>query len=89
MSDSTEDLPSGLVFPSLQENAGRRRRVLAFVSVVALAGVALIWPVYPMVSGIRPYIFGLPFSLAWVVGWLLVVFLALVALYRSEGASDD
>lgn len=63
--------------------------MLAFVSVVAIAAIALIWPVYPIVAGIRPYIFGLPFSLAWVVGWLLVVFLALVALYQSQDDSNE
>lgn len=89
LSDSSDDFPRGLVFPSLQRNPSRRRRILAFVCVVVLAGLSLIWPVYPMVSGIHPYVLGLPFSLAWVVGWLLVVFAALVLLYRSEERSND
>jgi hypothetical protein len=49
-----------------------------------VAGLALVWPVYPSVASIRPYVLGLPFSLAWVVGWLGVVFVALVLLYRAD-----
>ena len=88
MPDSPDDLPTGLVFSSLQD-ASERRRTLAFVLVVAVAGLALIWPVYPSVVGIRPYVLGLPFSLAWVVGWLIVVFGALVLLYRTEEHDPD
>jgi len=88
VSDS-DDIPRGLVFPSLRETPARRRRRLAFVMVVAVAGVALIWPVYPSVAGIRPYVLGLPFSLAWVVGWLGVVFGALVLLYRADELEPD
>ena len=33
---------------------------------------------------IEPYVLGLPFSLAWVVGWVLLSFVALVA-YHSTG----
>jgi hypothetical protein len=89
VSDAPHDVPLGLVFPSLDDAPARRRRVFAFVAVVAVAGLALIWPVYPSVAGIRPYVLGLPFSLAWVVGWLIVVFGALVGLYRAEEADSD
>lgn len=88
MPDAADDFPSGLVFPSL-DDAPKRRRVILFVCVVAAAGVALVWPVYPAVSSIRPYILGLPFSLAWVVGWLLVVFASLVVVYRAEEHSTE
>jgi hypothetical protein len=86
--DSPDDLPTGLFFSSLQD-ASARRRTLAFVLVVTVAGLALVWPVYPSVAGIRPYVLGLPFSLAWVVGWLLVVFVALVLFYRAEEPHTD
>lgn len=59
-------------------------RTLAFLSVILVAGLALLWPVYPSVPSIEPYVLGLPFSFAWVVGWLVVVFGALVLLYRAE-----
>jgi hypothetical protein len=55
---------------------------------VFVAFLALIWPVYPIFSGVEPYILGLPQSLAWVVGWLGVVFVAVLWLYRAEEHSD-
>jgi len=83
MSDSSNDIPHGLVIGGLRDRSGRTR-LLAFVGVVIMAGLALLWPVYPLIPSIEPYVLGLPFSFAWVVGWLLVVFGALVVLYRAE-----
>jgi hypothetical protein len=61
----------------------------ALVAVVLLAGGALVWPIYPQFSSITPYVFGLPLSLAWVIGWLGVVFVALVIVYRVEEHGSD
>ena len=89
MPDADDDIPEGLVFSSLRKSPARRRRTLAFIAVVMIAGLALVWPVYPSVASIRPYVLGLPFSLAWVVGWLGVVFVALVLLYRADEPKPD
>lgn len=90
VADRSDDLPLGLVFSSLRDSPGRRRRLLLFLTTAAVAGLALIWPIYPAVSGIRPYVLGLPFSLAWIVGALTLVFGALVWFYRAEeGRADD
>jgi hypothetical protein len=81
--DSSDDCPRGLVLPGLQESE-RRGPLLAFLVVTVISGLALIWPVYPFAGHIRPYVLGLPFSFAWVVGWLVVMFVALVLLYRTD-----
>lgn len=60
----------------------RRRRVA--VGIFALAFVAILWPVYPYFAGVRPFILGLPLSLAWLLLWLAVVFATLAWLYRSD-----
>lgn len=79
------ELPAGLtIFRSGTDPAKRRRRGI-FLAVYVLAAVLLIWPVYPLFSGIRPLIFGLPLSFAWVVMVLGVMFGALLWLYRGEG----
>lgn len=83
MSDSSDDVPSGLVVPGLQDDT-RRSSLRAFLLVSVIAGLALIWPVYPLAADIRPYILGLPLSFAWVVGWLVVMFVALILLYRTD-----
>lgn len=83
MPDHSDDPPRGLAFPGLR-NAPNRGPLLVFLAVVVVAGIALVWPVYPLASSIRPYVLGLPFSFAWVVGWLVVVFVALVLFYRTD-----
>ena len=83
MSDSPDDVPRGLVFSGLRDSL-QRGPLFAFLTTVLIAGLALIWPVYPLASGIQPYVLGLPFSFAWVMGWLIVMFVALVLLYRTD-----
>jgi hypothetical protein len=53
---------------------------VAFATFCACALAALIWPVYPALGNkIEPSVLGLPFSLAWIVAWVVASFLALVA----------
>lgn len=86
MSSASDDLPRGLVFRS--HRTSRHRRWVSIVLIVAT--VALIWPVYSQFSSVEPYILGLPLSLAWVVGWLAIVFVTVALLYRAEehGSED-
>lgn len=64
----------------------RERRVyLGATGVLVVVFCALIWPVYPLFAGIRPLVLGVPLSLAWVVAWLLVSFVTLLALFLWEG----
>lgn len=77
-------LPRGLVlFPPGTPPAHRRRRI-AFVVILVAATVSLMWPVYPLFAGPRPLVLGLPLSLAWMLLWLVIMFLAMLWLYRSE-----
>lgn len=83
MASDSDDIPSGLVLPGLQDDT-RRGPLLAVLAVLTLAGISVVWPVYPLFRSIRPYILGFPLSFAWVVIWLLVSFAALVLFYRSD-----
>ena len=83
MSDDS-DIPRGLVFFTDRASKQTRRRRSLFMAIVLIATLALIAPVYPLVSSIRPLILGLPLSFAWVVLWLTIVFAALVWIYRSD-----
>jgi len=78
------DLPRGLVFFTDRASPSTRRRRITFVTIVLVAALAVVAPVYPLFSGIRPLILGLPLSFAWVILWLAVVFAALVWTYRSD-----
>ncbi len=79
-----EAVPSGLALFRPGTDPARRRRRLVFLGVYLATAAMLVWPVFPMFSGIRPLVLGLPFSLAWVVSALGVMFAALLWLYRSE-----
>jgi len=52
---------------------------------LALFG-AVMWPVYPRFSSIEPRLLGMPFSLAYVIGILVLSFSALLGLYLWEGS---
>ena len=48
--------------------------------------LAMTWPVYARFgNSIEPYVLGLPLSLAWVVGWVLMTFVVLVAYHATGG----
>jgi hypothetical protein len=42
------------------------------------------WPVYPYFSRIRPFVLGLPFSLVYLIGILLLTFAVMLGLYLWE-----
>ncbi|MDH3734051.1 MAG: hypothetical protein OEU54_10975 [Gemmatimonadota bacterium] len=65
----------------------RGRRVQAGVSIFyILLFFALIWPVYPRFATIEPRVLSVPFSLAYVVGGLLLSFFVLLAVYFWDEA---
>ena len=60
-------------------------RNLALGLYVALALFMLCWPGYALFgNSIEPYVLGVPFSLAWVVGWVLLTFVVLL-IYHASG----
>ncbi len=82
--EDREPLPRGLVLFPPGTSPGKRRRRLVFAAVYLVVAAMLVWPVYPVFSGVFPLILGLPLSLAWVILALAVCFAALVALYLTE-----
>ena len=67
-----------------------RRRVYRAAALFYLAlFAAVIWPVYPRFATIEPRVLEMPFSLAYVVGALLLSFLVLLGLYLWEGDDDE
>lgn len=64
---------------------------LAVIAFYTLLFFALIWPVYPMFATIEPRVLGVPFSMAYVVGALLLSFFVLLAFFlweRSQGVDQ-
>jgi hypothetical protein len=64
-------------------------RNLLYGSFVFLCATALVWPGFPMFGNrIEPYVLGLPFGLAWNIGWVIASFSALW-MYHLTGPKDE
>jgi len=59
----------------------RHRLLLAWVLLMLACTV---WPGYLPAARIEPYLFGLPFGLAWLALCIAAVFLALVLTFRAD-----
>lgn len=61
------------------------------IFIIALLSIqlALIWPVYPLFSGIYPLILGLPLSFAWVIVSLLAAFFLLLWYYLTDPKEEN
>ncbi len=61
-------------------------RDLLFILYVICCVGALTWPGYDWLGNrIEPLVLGLPFSLAWVIGWVWLTFLVLTIYHISGG----
>jgi len=49
-----------------------------------LVQLSLIWPIYPLVGHIEPFVLGIPFSIIWVLLCLLLSFSGLLAFFIWE-----
>jgi hypothetical protein len=59
-----------------------RNRLYGIFLLVCVASLG--WPIYPLLgSRIEPFILGVPFSLAWMIGWVVLSFLALLIYDRT------
>lgn len=68
----------------------QRRRIYRFlVGYFLLIFVGMIWPIYPLFGRIRPFVFGIPFSLFYLVSLLSATFAALLAVYIWESRNNE
>ncbi len=64
-------------------------RDLLFGLYVICCVAALTWPGYDWLGNrIEPLVLGLPFSLAWIMGWVGLTFLVLV-IYHASGGPEE
>lgn len=68
----------------VQDDPGGRRRHRNYLLFFVIALVALIWPGLAIVSDPAPLVIGLPLPLAWIIAWLMLLFLVLIRLYRAD-----
>lgn len=68
----------------MKRSRGVPRRHKFFLGLVLLLLGLCVWPGYLPAARIEPYLFGLPFGLAWIVLCLLAVFAVLVLTFRAD-----
>lgn len=67
-----------------------RRRVYGSAAVVfVIIFLASIWPVYTLFSRPEPFVFGIPFSFAYVILLVVGAFICLLSVYLWERRQDD
>jgi hypothetical protein len=60
-------------------------RNLLFALYVVVCALALTWPGYELVGNrVEPFVVGLPFTLAWNVGWVLATFVVLTLYHVTR-----
>ncbi len=60
-------------------------RNILFGLYAAICLASQTWPTYDLLgNGIEPYVLGVPQSLAWIVGWVMLTFLVMVAYYVTD-----
>ncbi|ACY12880.1 hypothetical protein [Haliangium ochraceum] len=79
-----DEVPRGLVLFAPDTPPAYRRRRLIFAALLALAAAAQVWPLYALFAAPRPFVLGMPQPLVWIISWMLLMFGALIWLYRSE-----
>ncbi|MEO8945223.1 MAG: DUF3311 domain-containing protein [Gemmatimonadaceae bacterium] len=60
----------------------RRYRWLAALPAIGLLGGI------PFANRVHPYIAGMPFLLAWIVGWVIATSIIMALIYRLDSARD-
>ena len=60
-----------------------RRHKLCLVAVLLILA-SMLWPGYLPALRIEPYVLGLPFAYAWIVGCIVAAFIVLLVTYRAD-----
>lgn len=83
------DLPGGartwLVFGKRKIRLNRA----VFAIVTTFATLSVMWPGYAFFSEPEPFVLGLPLPFAWLIMWVIIMFMAMFGLYLSDNKSGD
>ena len=67
---------------------GRRTATPAFVVFVILITLVMIFPIYGLGNRVEPFVLGMPFSMIWVVFWIVVEFFGVIAFFLYEHGGE-
>ena len=66
----------------------RRRATRGVIIFTVLLALVMIFPIFAIGNRVEPYVLGLPFSMFWVVFWIAVEFVGLVAFFVYEHGGE-
>ena len=67
---------------------GRRTATPAFVVFVVVITLLMIFPIYGLGNRVEPFILGMPFSMIWVIFWIVVEFFGVIAFFLYEHGGE-
>ena len=60
------------------------RNYLWFIIFAVFIALVMIFPIFGLANRVEPRVLGMPFSMIWVIFWIGVEFVVLVAFFLSE-----
>ena len=68
---------------------GRTVRPIYFVAFTVAILLVMIFPIYGLGNRVEPYVLGLPFSMVWVIFWIIVEFFGVIAFFLYEHGGGE
>ncbi len=65
-----------------------KERNTFWVVYFVIAFLAVIWPLYTIGNRIYPLVLGMPFSMFWIVLWIVITFIGLLIKHYQESGDD-
>ena len=62
---------------------------IIFVVFTLFILIMLIFPVFSLGNRVEPFIFGLPFSMAWVIFWIVIEFIGLLIFIKLDTTTEE
>ena len=62
---------------------------IIFVIFTLFILIMLIFPVFSLGNRVEPFIFGLPFSMAWVIFWIVIEFIGLLIFIKFDSTTEE
>ncbi|MFZ3578712.1 hypothetical protein [Virgibacillus sp. DJP39] len=67
----------------------KKKFEIIYSSVVLMALIPLIFPLFEIANRVTPIVLGLPFNFFWVILWVLIVFVAVTCLYFIDPDKEN
>ena len=62
---------------------------IIFVVFTLFILIMLIFPVFSLGNRVEPFVFGLPFSMAWVIFWIVIEFIGLLIFIKLDTTTEE